>query len=158
IALANLGAALASMSALVAMARLPSLGGMVEPPPSARRLDAAAFASLLWTIAVTLPAARALAPRRAASLPPALLDWAPVAASLGSLGLSVATAWRARATRRLELGVAERASASLLLSATALAVGLFAATAGVSSPERVLPPTAVVAAAAIAASAVAREP
>src|SRR5262249_31055531 len=154
VALGNLGAAIASMAALVALARLASLGGLIEPPASARRLDAAAFASMLWTVAVMLPAARALAPERAASLEPALLDWATVAASLGSLGLYLATAWRVRATRRLELGVAERASAALWLSATALAVGLLAAAAGVSSPERVLPFTAVVAALAISAGAV----
>jgi hypothetical protein len=157
-ALANLGAAVASMSALVALARIGSLGGLVEPPPSARRLDAAAFASLLWTVAVTLPAARALAPRRADALEPVVLDVATVAASLGSLGLTIATAARVRATRRLELGVADRASAALLLAATALGVGVLGAAAGVSSPERLLPFTAVVAAAAVAASAVAREP
>jgi hypothetical protein len=158
VALANLGAAIAGMAALIALARLGSLGGLIVPPASARRLDAAAFAALPWTIAVALPAARALAPRRAAALEPAILDWATVAASLGSLGFAVATSWRVRATRRLELGVAERAIAALFLFATALAVGLLAAVAGVSTPERVLPVTAVVAAAAIAASAVAREP
>jgi len=157
-ALANLGAAIASMAALVALARIGSLGGMVEPPPSARRLDAAAFASLLWTVAVMLPAACALAPRRADALEPVVLDVATVAASLGSLGLSIAVAARVRSTRRLELGVADRASAALLLAATALGVGVLGAVSGVSSPERLLPFTAVVAAVAIAASAVAREP
>ncbi len=158
VALGNLGTAVASMAALVALARLTSLGGLALPPPSARRLDAAAFASLLWTVAVALPAVRALAPRRAAALEPVILDWATSAAALGSLGMSLATAWRARATRGLELGVAERASAALLLAATALVVGVLAAGVGVSSPERVLPFTAVVAAAAIVTSAVLPEP
>jgi hypothetical protein len=156
-ALANLGTGVASMAALVALARLSSLGGLLVPPPSARRLEAAAFASLLWTVAIGLPAGRALA-ARAETLDPVLLDWATVAASLGALGLFLVTAFRARSTRRLELGVAERATASLLLSATALAVGLLASVAGVSTPERVLPLTTVVAAAAIAASAVVPEP
>jgi DNA-binding transcriptional regulator YdaS (Cro superfamily) len=158
VALANLGTGVASMAALVALARLSSLGGLMEPPPSARRLEAAAFASLLWTVAVALPAGRALAPRRAEVLDPVLLDWATVAASLGALGLCLITSFRVRATRRLELGVVERATAALLLSATALLVGVLAAVAGVSSPERVLPFTAVVAAAAITTSAVVREP
>ncbi len=157
-ALGNLGTAVASMAALVALARLSSLGGLVEPPPSARRLDAAAFASLLWTVAIALPAARALAPRRAEALEPAILDWATTAAALGSLGMGLATAWRVWATRRLELGVAERAGAALLLAATALGVGVLAAVVGVSSPERVMPFTAVVAAAAIVTSAVLPEP
>src|SRR4029077_20024568 len=56
VALANLGTGVASMAALVALARLSSLGGLMAPPPSARRLDAAAFASFLWTVAVALPA------------------------------------------------------------------------------------------------------
>lgn len=158
VALANLGTALASMAALVALARLTSLGGLMTPPAGARRLDAAAFASLLWTIAVVLPAARTLGPRRMEALEPAFLDWATVAASLGALGLCLASAWRVRATRRFELGVVERATAALLLAATALAVGVLAAVAGVSSPERVLPLTTVIAAAAIAVSAVVREP
>jgi hypothetical protein len=158
VALANVGASLASMAALVSLARLSSLGGLIQPPPSARRLDAAAFASLLWTVAVALPAARSLAPRRMQELEPAVVDFATSAASLGSLGLGLFAALRARATRRLELGVAERATAALLLSATALAVGLLAAAAGVSSPERVLPLAAAAAAGATAASAVAPEP
>ena len=157
VALTNLGAAIASMAALVALARLGSLGGLVEPAPSARRLDAAAFGSLLWTVAVALPAVRALAPDRSARLDPILVDYATVAASIGALGLGVAVAFRVRSIRRLELGVANRATAAALLAAAALSVGVLAALTGVAFPERVLPLTATVAAAAIAASAVARE-
>jgi hypothetical protein len=157
-ALANVGAAIASMAALVSLARIAPLGGLVAPPPWARRLDAAAFASLLWTVAVALPAARALAPRRTAGLPPVVLDYVTVAASLGSLGLTVLTAARVRAGRRLELGVSERATAALLLGATALAIGVLAAVAGVSAPERTLPVAVVAAAAAMTASVVTREP
>jgi hypothetical protein len=157
-ALANLGAAIASMAALVSLARIASLGGVVAPPAWSRRLDAAAFGALLWTVAIALPAARALAPRRSAALDPVVLDYATVAASIGALGLALATAYRVRVGRRLELGVAERASAALLLAATALGVGVLGAVAGVSAPERTLPLAAVAAAAAIAASVVAREP
>jgi hypothetical protein len=158
VALANLGAAAASMGALVALARLGSLGGLVLPPKEARSLDAAAFASLLWTVAVALPAARALGARRAVALDPAILDWATVAASLAALGLGTATARRVSVTRRLELGVAERASAALWLSATALLVGVLAAAVGVGAPERVLPVTVCVASAAIVTTAVTPEP
>lgn len=157
-ALANLGAAVASMAALIALARIAPLGGLVAPPPWARRLDAAAFASLVWTVAVMLPAARAVAPRRSALLDPVALDYATVAASLAALGLEIAVAARVRAGRRLELGVAERATAALLLATTALAVGVLGTAAGVAAPERALPVTVVVASAAIAASVVTREP
>ena len=91
------------MAALVALARIGSLGGLVAPPPGARRLDAAAFASLLWTVAVALPAVRALGPRRAAELDPVSWATATVTASLGSLGLAIASAYRVLAGRRLEL-------------------------------------------------------
>src|SRR4051812_44262775 len=39
LALENAGAALASTASLVALARIGSLGGLVPPPPAARRLD-----------------------------------------------------------------------------------------------------------------------
>ena len=158
VALANLGAAIASMAALVALARITAPGGLVEPPASARRLDAAAFASLLWTIAVALPAARSLAPVRFAGLEPIALDLATAAASIGSLGLCLAPAARVLVARRFELGVADRASAALLLAIAALAIGLGAAAASVSSPERLLPFVVVVAGGAIAVSTSLQEP
>jgi hypothetical protein len=156
-AMANLGAATASMASLVGLARIASLGGLVEPPASARRLDAAALGSLLWTVAVALPAARVLFPQRGADLDPILIDYATVAASLGSLGLGIASALRVRATRRLELGVAERATAAVLLALTALLVGVLAAVIEVAAPERILPVATTAAAGAIAASAVTQE-
>lgn len=157
-ALGNAGAAAASMAALVALARIAPLGGLVAPPPWARRLDPAAFASLLWTVAVALPAARALAPRRAAALEPVVLDFVTVAAALGSLGLILFVSARVRAGRRLELGVAERATAAILLSAVAIVVGVLAAAAGVSAPERTLPVAVVAASFAVTAAIITREP
>jgi hypothetical protein len=158
VAWVNLGAGISAMAALVALARIGSLGGLVAPPPSARRLDAAAFASLLWTVAVALPAARALAPRRAAGLDPVILDYATVTASLGSLGLCIASAYGVLSRRRLELGVADRAAAALVLGSTAVAIGVLASLASVSTPERILPMCLVAAACAIAASVAAPDP
>src|SRR6185295_5121654 len=59
-ALANLGTAFAAVAALVALARLPSEGGLLAPAEGTRSLDAAAFAGFLWGIAIALPATRAL--------------------------------------------------------------------------------------------------
>src|SRR4051794_34565346 len=42
-AMGNLGAATASMASLVGLSRIASLGGLIEPPASARRLEAAAL-------------------------------------------------------------------------------------------------------------------
>ncbi len=156
-AMANVGAATASMASLVGLSRIASLGGLVTPPPSARKLEAAALGSLLWTVAVALPAARVLAPERVADLDPILIDYATVTASLGSLGLGIASALRVRATRRLELGVAERATAAVLLAITALLIGVLAAVVEVAPPERILPVVTTLAAGAIAASAVTQE-
>lgn len=158
VALGNAGAALASMAALVALSRLPDVGGMLEPPESSRRLDAAAFASLFWTVAVALPAAKAIAPERALGLHPLAVDYATVAASLGSLGISAAALARARAARRLELGTFERASAALWLTVTSLGVGVLASAVGVAPPERLLPIPVVIAAIGVAWTVIAREP
>ncbi|WP_437818865.1 hypothetical protein [Sorangium sp. So ce1078] len=157
IALGNLGAAAASMAALVGLARIAGLGGLLEPPPSTRRLDAAAFASLFWTVAVALPAVSAVAPERAADLDPLLVHYATSAASLGSLTVTLVAIARVRIARRLELGVADRVEAALLLSATALAVGLSAAFVGVAPPESILPVTSAVAAVCVAFCTVAAD-
>ncbi|AUX41939.1 hypothetical protein SOCE26_033640 [Sorangium cellulosum] len=157
IALGNLGAAAASMAALVGLARIAGLGGLLEPPPSTRRLDAAAFASLFWTVAVALPAISAVAPARTAELDPLLVDYATSAASLGSLTVTLVAIARVRIARRLELGVADRVEAALLLSATALAVGLSAAFVGVAPPESILPVTSAAAAVCVAFCTVAAD-
>ncbi|WP_437650103.1 hypothetical protein [Sorangium sp. So ce362] len=157
IALGNLGAAAAAMAALVGLARIAGLGGLLEPPPSTRRLDAAAFASLFWTVAVALPAVSAVAPERAADLDPLLVPYATSAASLGSLTVMLVAIARVRIARRIELGVADRVEAALLLSATALAVGLAAAFVGVAPPESILPVTSAVAAVCVAFCTVAAD-
>ncbi len=156
-ALGNLGAAVASMASLVALARIPHPGGLLPVPDDARRLDAAAFASLFWTIAVALPAAVAVAPERTASLPPLAPAYVTVAASLGSLGISLAALQRTRSARSLELGTGDRTAAALWLTLTALGVSVLAAALRVVPPERLLPITAAGAALAVAWSAVARE-
>ncbi|XYI01756.1 hypothetical protein ACMHYB_19160 [Sorangium sp. So ce1128] len=157
IALGNLGAAMAAMAALVGLARVAGLGGLLEAPPSTRRLDAAAFASLFWTVAVALPAVSAVAPARAADLDPLLVHYATSAASLGSLTVTLVALARVRIARRLELGVADRVEAALLLSATALAVGVAAAFVGVASPEALLPVTSAIAAVCVAFCTVAAD-
>jgi hypothetical protein len=157
LALASAGTGLCSIASLVALARITSFGGLMTPPPSARRLEAAAVGALLWTVAVALPAARALAPERYAEVSPLLIEYASTVASLASLGLGIAVALRLRQTRRLELGVAERASAALLLGLAALIIGVLASIVEVSTPERLLPIVTAAAAGSMAASAVTQE-
>ena len=108
-------------------------------------------------MAVALPAVSAVAPARAAHLDPLLVHYATSAASLGSLTVMLVAIARVRIARRLELGVADRVEAALLLSATALAVGLAAAFVGVARPESILPSRAAIAAVCVAFCTVAAD-
>ena len=93
------------------IARRPRGPARLRPPPRRRRVRLAALDRR------GRPPGRARpGPRRAAELDPVLIDYATVAASLGSLGLVIASAYRVRARRRLELGVADRAASALVLA------------------------------------------
>ncbi len=158
LALGNVGAFVASIASLWALARLSGRRGMLPEEPAARRLDAAAFASLFWTVAVALPATRAFFPERMAALDPLADDYATVAASIGSMGVSVVALFRTRVVRRFELGAADRANAALSLAILALVLGVAVAGAGVAAAHTVLPATATGAACAIAWAAVTARP
>jgi hypothetical protein len=156
VGLRNLGVALASVASLVALARLPGPGGLLEPAPTAQRLDAAAIATLQWTVAVALPLAGVVgfgSPEDSALL----VDSATVVASVGSLGLGLAAAARVRLARRLEIGVAERASAAFAWSGAALAIAISAVALDALAPERVLPLAALAASLGMTWAALARE-
>lgn len=157
-ALGNAGAMVASIGALWALSRLPGRGHLLPEESAARRLDAAAFASLFWTVAVALPAVRALSSERMIGLDPLADDYATVTASVGSMGVSLVALVRARVARRLLLGAAERTNAALSLALLALIVGVTIAASGVSPPHAVLPAASTGAAVAIAWSAVTKAP
>ena len=157
-AAANVGSGTAAVAALVALARISSLGGVLKQPPSTRSIDAAAFAGLLWGIAVALPAVRAFMPHRAAVLDPLAIDYATTTAGVGSLLVLVASSWRLRAMRRLELGVGDRAAGALALALTAFAVAVPAAAADVAPPDRVLPIAVIAGSICCTWTATTREP
>ncbi|MFO0565376.1 MAG: hypothetical protein U0263_06925 [Polyangiaceae bacterium] len=106
-AVANVGVGTASVAALVALARIASLGGLLTPPPATRSLDAAAFAGFLWAIAVAAPATRAVLPEQMVILDPLAIDYATTSAGLGEPSASgrdeppaaLATPARARSSR-----------------------------------------------------------
>jgi len=136
---ANLGLGIACVAGNLALARIPAREGLVQPPRSARSLDAAAFCALLWGIASSLPAVRALWQADSALLDPLASDYATNAASIASvLGLTAA-ALRQRRVRRLELGVLERANGAVLACLGALALALPAALLNLASPHLALP-------------------
>ncbi len=157
-AAANLGTGVAAVASLVALARLRSPGGLLAPPRAAVSLDAAAFAGIVWGAASSLPAALAALPAASTRLDPLTVDYATATASIGSLLLSIAAAWRLRWLRRLELGVGDRASAALALTATVAMVAVPAALLGLGPPDRVLPATVLLAAMLSAGTTIIREP
>lgn len=149
------GAALASVGSLLALVRVSSLGGIAARAVRSR-YDAALLSALVWgaalAVAVGSPLGWAQFSDRLA------VEYAVVAAALGSLGITMVLSFRLFAQRRFELGVAERAAAALWLTVLCLALGVFAVLLGVADAERVVPETAVVAAVSVAASSVWQEP
>ena len=138
-AAANLGSGTCSVAALVGLARIAPLGGILAPHTGTRSLDAAGFSALLWAIAAALPATRALLPAQLVRLDPLAVDYATTSAGVASLLVLVAATARLKLLRRLELGVNDRAAGALALSITSLLVVVPAAALDVAAPDRVLP-------------------
>lgn len=157
-AVANLGTATAAVASHVALARMPTEGGLLAPAPATRSLDAAAFAGFLWGIAIALPGTRALFPSSSLLFDPLAIDYATTTASVGSLLISIAAAFRLRVERRLEVGVADRVRGALALSLTAFATAVPAAAADIASPDRLLPCAVLAGALACTWTATTREP
>lgn len=157
-AIANLGTGIAAVFALVALARIPSAGGLLSPAPSTRSFDAAGFAGLLWGIAVAIPGVRSLFGSSDVLLDPLAIDYATTTAGVGTLLVFVAAAFRLRVQRRLEIGVVDRIGGALALSLTALCVAVPAAAADIAPPDRVLPVGVLAGALACAWTATTREP
>jgi hypothetical protein len=155
---ASVGMALASISCLVALARISPTPGLLQPPKSTRRMDAVVLAGLLWGIGTAVAAARLLAPERTTLLDPLAINYAVTSAATGSMGLVIAAAGRVRAMRRLELGVADRASAALVLSVVVLALAIPCALLRVAPADRVMGASALLASAAVFFSCASREP
>jgi hypothetical protein len=136
---------LTSMSALVALARVPQAPGLMRCPESARRLDAVFFLGLLTIIAATLPFTFYYFPERGAQIDPLTIDYALTAQGAAAVFLVALSTLRFRLQRRLELGVAERGSAAFALTATLLLVAVPASALRLAPADRVLPISAVLA-------------
>jgi len=154
---ANVGACIAVVAAHVALARVPGRAGLAQPPRSARSLDAALFSALLWGIATAPPVARAWLHTPSALLDPLASDYAASAASIASLLVLLGASLRMRATRRLELGVLDRASGAVVACATALSIALPVALLDLAPPDRALQLGALAAALGCVWTATARE-
>lgn len=156
IAAQRLGIALACVASLVALGRVTSLGGI-----AARRVrsDAPAYAvGLLWLAALALAFGRAIFEGERPILAQLNVDYACVAASLGSLSIAMVAAYRLYAQRRFELGVSERAAAALWLTVLASSVAVLASLMSVADPARATPLTALTAAVLITVAAMTQTP
>lgn len=138
-AAANLGCGAAAVGALVALARLPSAGGILDAPRGARSLDAALFAGFLWGIATAVPSATWILGTQTVRLDPLVIDYATTSAAIGTLLVMTAATFRLRWLRRLELGVGDRTRSVFALSIAAFTVAVPAAWLDVAPPDRVLP-------------------
>jgi len=150
----NIGTALASISALVALARISPTPGLLQPPAATRRTDAVVLGGLLWGVAVTVPASRWFAPERTTLLDPLAIDYATTVAAAGAVGLIVAASARVRTLRRLELGVGDRASAALALALVVLALAIPSALLRVAPADRVMTAAALMSSGAVLFSCV----
>ncbi|MSP24170.1 MAG: hypothetical protein EXR75_03195 [Myxococcales bacterium] len=149
------GLATAGIAAVVALGFVSSPGGIAARVPSVRR-DAPILIFLTWFIVGGLIFARTLAPE----LDPRglVLDYASIAGSVATIGTTVVAAHRLYSERRFELGIAERASASLWLSVICLAIGVVAALMEAAKPERSLPAAALLSAIVVTTCVIVREP
>jgi transcriptional regulator with AAA-type ATPase domain len=150
-AAAAAGVGIAGFSSLFAMSRVPEAKGALPCSPAARRLDGAFAFAILSAIAVTVPAAAALTDR-GANIDPLTIDYTMVAQGFAGLLLLTLSSLRFARERRLELGVADRGSAALVVSATLLAITTPAAALSIAAPDRLAPGAMLLAALAIGAA------
>lgn len=156
-AAANLGAGVSAVAALVALASVTPAAGLVTGHRAARSLDAAAFAALLWGIAVALPATRALFPGTTL-LDPLAIDYATSTAAVGSTLVLAASAGRMVLLRGIELGVGDRARGALTLALTGAGVAAASSVVYVAAPDRVLPSVLTATALAVTWACATRDP
>ncbi len=113
---------LVTAGTLLAISKLAPPEGLLQGHPQARSLDALALSVVIWAVTTSLALFRALSPTLY-PVDPIALDSAFIFSSLGSLLLLCASFLRTRLLRGLELGVGDRAQASLSLAIAGTIVG-----------------------------------
>jgi hypothetical protein len=157
-AVANLATIACAISAIVALARIAPLGGLLVVPARVRHLRFAVALGAAGFLTVALPAAAAVVvspgwrPGRSA------VEAAGTLAGLGSLCAVVLSALRIRRVRRLELGVGDRVRAAFAFSAAALGVGSFTTLLHLAPSSHVLCASSFVGSFATTLACLVREP
>ena len=111
-AIAAIATTVASTAALVAVARIAPLGGLLAAAPRSERLFAAGAVAIVGAFAAVVPISQAFFPSGPLSLPDAVETSSAGAAAFFLLVTIIAT-WHLRRVRRLDLGASERLSAAL---------------------------------------------
>ena len=156
-AIAALGTGIASVAALVALARIAPLGGLLTVPRSARQLRMAILGGVMAVLVAGAPFEPSIAASSVTSELTAAQALSALAA-LGALVLGIFAAWHLRRVRRLDLGASERLSAALVAASVALLVGFVVALERIGSAASVLQWATCFAAVASVAACLARDP
>jgi hypothetical protein len=156
-AIAAMGTTIAATAALVAVANIAPLGGLLVVPFRAKRLFAAGAVAIAGTAAALVPLTRALLAKGPIAQPDEI-DTSVAAASGMFLVVTIVTTWSLRRTRRLDLGATERLSAALTFAWVALIVGAPAAFLRIAPVSHVLSIAAWLAAFTTTAACLARDP
>jgi transcriptional regulator with AAA-type ATPase domain len=156
-AFAALGTGIASVSLLVALARIAPLGGLLLVPRGARQLRLALLGAFIAALGVGAPFEPSIA-ASSISAQFSATQGVGAATAVAALGLGIFTAWHLRRARRLDLGAAERLSAAFIAMCVALVVGIVAALERTGSAAPILQWAACIGAIASVAACLARDP
>jgi len=156
-ALAALGSSVASVAALVAVARIAPLGGLFIVPKRAQHLRAATALAVVGALACGLPFLQT--PGAGGHLSDFfLIDATSSSAATISLIVMIAVAYQTRRLRRFDLGASERLSAVLIAGWVALLAGVPASLLGIAPSLHVLQLAAWLAAFVATTACLARDP
>jgi hypothetical protein len=156
-AIGALATTIAATAALVAVANIAPLGGLLVVPAHAKRMYAASTVAIVGAFASFVPLSKAIFGKGLFAQPDEI-DAAVTAASALFLIVTIVTTWGLGRARRLDLGANERLSAALTFGWVALVVGAPAAFLRIAPSSHVLSAAAWLAAFTTTAACLARDP
>jgi transcriptional regulator with AAA-type ATPase domain len=156
-AIAAIATTISATAALVAIANIAPLGGLLVVPLRSRRLLPAGAVAMAGTFAALVPLSHAILAKGPLA-DPNEIDISVASASVLFLAVTIASTWSLRRARRLDLGATERLSAALTFAWVALIVGGPAALLRIAPVSHVLTVAAWLAAFTTTAACLARDP
>jgi transcriptional regulator with AAA-type ATPase domain len=156
-AIAAIATTIASTAALVAVAHIAPLGGLLAVAPRTKRLFAASAVAVVGIFSAVVPISQATLAGGPFGQPDAV-DTTIAGAAAFFLAVTIVTTWNLRRLRRLDLGAWERLSAALTFAWVALIVGVPASLLRIAPASHVLSAAAWLAAFTTTAACLARDP